>query len=351
MHTFRSADLDETRRAIGESFYTTRIDPLGEPGVFESRIDTAQVGSLTVGDLVLGADLRMRFGELGHYHVNVLLGGTLAWRQRGRAEAVATPQRGCVLDPESVTRIDHWSRDCRLLALKIEPDALHRQLELLLDRSLRGPVDFVPDIDVSRGAGRSWARLMSWAVEEARDTEGLPGHAVMAAPLQEALLNGLLLAADHPYREELAAPAPPLRPAPVKRVLDLIHAHPEHAHTAASLAAVAQVGVRRLQEGFREHLGTTPTAYLRGIRLDRVRADLARAARDGAAGTTVADVAFRWGFGHLGRFAAAYRARFGESPSHTLRHPGSSRDDVRPGSPRKADEGRAERIVPFRRAL
>ncbi len=346
MHTFRSADLDETRQAIGERFYPTRIEPLGDPGGFESRMDTARLGSLTVGDLALGADLRMRFGELGHYHVNVLLGGTLAWRQRGRAEAVATPQRGCVLDPVSVTRIDRWSRDCRLLALKIEPDVLHRQLELLLDRPLRGSVDFAPEIDVTRGAGRSWARLLSWTVDQARDADALAAHPMMAAPLQETLLNGLLLASDHPYREELAAPAPPLRPAPVKRVLDLLHAHPEHPHTAASLAAVAQVGVRRLQEGFRDHVGTTPTAYLRGIRLDRARADLVGAAAGGAAGVTVADVAFRWGFGHLGRFAAAYRARFGESPSYTLRH----RAD-RPPSPRKADEDRAERIAPLRAAL
>jgi transcriptional regulator GlxA family with amidase domain len=27
----------------------------------------------------------------------------------------------------------------------------------------------------------------------------------------------------------------------------------------------------------------------------------------------------RWGFGSLGRFAGTYRARFGESPSATLR--------------------------------
>jgi transcriptional regulator GlxA family with amidase domain len=30
-------------------------------------------------------------------------------------------------------------------------------------------------------------------------------------------------------------------------------------------------------------------------------------------------VAARWGFGHPGRFAGAYRARYGRSPSETLR--------------------------------
>ncbi|MFP5477787.1 MAG: helix-turn-helix domain-containing protein, partial [Gammaproteobacteria bacterium] len=35
--------------------------------------------------------------------------------------------------------------------------------------------------------------------------------------------------------------------------------------------------------------------------------------------THVAGVALRWGFGHLGRFSADYRARFGEYPSETVR--------------------------------
>jgi transcriptional regulator GlxA family with amidase domain len=55
---------------------------------------------------------------------------------------------------------------------------------------------------------------------------------------------------------------------------------------------------------------------LREIRLARVR-DALRAAdphRD-----TVAEAAHRCGFGHLGRFAAAYRAKYGEPPSTTLR--------------------------------
>jgi AraC-like DNA-binding protein len=37
----------------------------------------------------------------------------------------------------------------------------------------------------------------------------------------------------------------------------------------------------------------------------------------------VGEVAYRWGFTHLDRFAGAYAKRFGETPSATLRY-GSS---------------------------
>jgi transcriptional regulator GlxA family with amidase domain len=74
--------------------------------------------------------------------------------------------------------------------------------------------------------------------------------------------------------------------------------------------------VRSLQEGFRQHVGVSPMAYLRRVRLEHAHAELSEP-RDGQ--RSVAAVAHRWGFGHLGRFAAAYRERYGVSPSDTLR--------------------------------
>ncbi|QKS21311.1 AraC family transcriptional regulator [Curtobacterium sp. Csp1] len=65
----------------------------------------------------------------------------------------------------------------------------------------------------------------------------------------------------------------------------------------------------------RARVGTAPNAMLRGVRMDRVREELLR----GAPGQlTVAEVAVRWGFAHLGRFSAAYHQRFGEYPRDTL---------------------------------
>lgn len=107
----------------------------------------------------------------------------------------------------------------------------------------------------------------------------------------------------------------PARPRIVKRALDEMHGDPSRPWTASDMAEVAGVSIRRLQEGFREYVGASPRECLNDIRLARVREELLR----GADGFTVADVAMRWGLMHTGRFAAAYRRKYGESPSETLR--------------------------------
>jgi AraC-like DNA-binding protein len=73
----------------------------------------------------------------------------------------------------------------------------------------------------------------------------------------------------------------------------------------------------RLQQGFQRALGMSPTQYLRQVRLREAHRELAAA---DPAGTTVAELAARWGFAHQGRFAAQYRRRYGVSPADTLRH-------------------------------
>jgi transcriptional regulator GlxA family with amidase domain len=94
----------------------------------------------------------------------------------------------------------------------------------------------------------------------------------------------------------------------------------EHAHediSAADIAAAACVTIRAVQLAFRRHLGTTPMAYLRNIRLERARRELLDT---DPTRTTVTAIAARWGFASPSRFTAHYRAAYGIPPSHTLRH-------------------------------
>ncbi|MFB9389135.1 AraC family transcriptional regulator [Streptomyces coeruleoprunus] len=314
--TFRTGDVDEARREIAARFYANFMDVIEARGrPFAARFETVGLGSVVVGDMRCGADVRMRFAELGAYHVNVPLSGRLELRQ-GTAAVTATAERGVVLDPAGQVVVDRWAGDCRVLAVKVDPAALRRRLEELLGRAPRGPLVLGRDLDVARGHGRDWARLVRRVAREAADPQGLAQHPLVARPLEDALLTGLLLTTGHRYRDELTRPARPLRPAPVKRVMDAVRERPEHPFTVTELAALARVSPRRLQESFRAHVGMTPMEYVRDVRLARTRAELCAA--EPGAGVTVSEVAWRWGFTHLGRFAARYRERFGETPSQTL---------------------------------
>jgi transcriptional regulator GlxA family with amidase domain len=106
-------------------------------------------------------------------------------------------------------------------------------------------------------------------------------------------------------------------PAVVRRASAFMDANPERPLTVAEVAAAAGVGARGLQVAFRRHVGSTPMEYLRRVRLERVHREL-RAAGPGD-GVTVRETARRWGFANPGRFAAEYRAVYGQPPSRTLR--------------------------------
>jgi len=102
----------------------------------------------------------------------------------------------------------------------------------------------------------------------------------------------------------------------LRRALEYVHAHARDPIGTPEIAAAADLSPRGLQQSLRRHLDQTPGELLRGVRLDGARGDLLRGDRDE---TSVADIARAWGFGHLGRFSATYRARFGELPSESLR--------------------------------
>ena len=171
--------------------------------------------------------------------------------------------------------------------------------------------------------GHSWLRLLGLFTDALRRRDPTILQPIVAEPLCHALLTGLLLVSDHPYADSLRKPAATCRPRHVKLALDAMHEHPEQPHTSGSLARLAGVSVRNLQEGFRRNVGVPPMTYLRQLRLARAHDDL----HVGRV-TTVAEAAQKWGFAHLGRFAATYRAKYGALPSADRSVP-----PVEPGEP------------------
>ncbi|WP_025915932.1 helix-turn-helix domain-containing protein [Herminiimonas sp. CN] len=93
--------------------------------------------------------------------------------------------------------------------------------------------------------------------------------------------------------------------------------HHDDPVTVADLCTALNISRRTLQYSFESVLDINPVAYLRAIRLNRVRRELKAGA--GGSRMTVADIAAHWGFWHLSRFAGNYKQMFDELPSETLR--------------------------------
>jgi AraC-like DNA-binding protein len=99
------------------------------------------------------------------------------------------------------------------------------------------------------------------------------------------------------------------------RFHQVVDEHPEQPLYIPEICTAIGVSQRTLRMCCDEHLGMAPKRYLLR-RMHLVRRALHEAAADTA---SVTDVATRYGFWHLGRFAVEYCSVFGESPSATLR--------------------------------
>lgn len=107
-----------------------------------------------------------------------------------------------------------------------------------------------------------------------------------------------------------------LMPVDLRRAIAYIE---EHADADISVWDIAR-GIGLTPGGvvylFRRHLGVTPMAYLRRVRLDRAHHELVATDRSRA---TVCRIAARWGFRSGASFATYYRSCYDQSPYATIR--------------------------------
>ncbi len=218
--------------------------------------------------------------------------------------------------PDTPMRMD-WSTHSPHLVIRIDRDGLDRHLARLLGRPLDQLLVFDLALDMSPDSASRWNSAIQLLHTELFHDSSLLHQGLGTAPLEEFVMSALLFAHHSNYSASLARPEHTPGRRAIRLARDYIEMHLSEPISVGDVADAVQVSVRSLEDGFRTELRTTPSAYLRDRRLERVRNDLAETGPND--GRTVSDVAFRWGFNHLGRFAGYYRARFGESPSQTLR--------------------------------
>jgi AraC-like DNA-binding protein len=96
----------------------------------------------------------------------------------------------------------------------------------------------------------------------------------------------------------------------VRRALAFIDENLQKPITAGDVAKACGMCIRSLQTSFKREFGYTPSNYILFARLDMVRAEICNLEQP----PYVSEVAYKWGFRHMGDFSARYKARFGLTP-------------------------------------
>ena len=147
-------------------------------------------------------------------------------------------------------------------------------------------------------------------IRQIGDHLGTPAATLTGPLLMDLLLNQILTSWPRGKAEPLDGPS-----RAADKAVDFIEAHLAEPMTIGSVAAAAGVGLRTLQSAFRARTGRTPLGYILDRRLENAHLDLL--ANEGR--LPVSQIAYRWGFLHMGEFARRYRERYGEPPSRTGR--------------------------------
>lgn len=306
-----SSDVDEVRAKVAGELSEHRLKPRApalNARLFGAKSDGIQVYRLEYGaavsvDASLGSDsILVQYGLQGRIDARCPLG---QWQ-------VAAGQ-ALIFPPGMPVQLE-WEEHAAQLLVKISLERLKRVHE-----SLAGAMPLLP---------LRWHQTMAYDIRSAPGWDTLLGYfcAQLCGPqgrqsmlsikvAEDALMGHLLCSRSLSLFDGAMAPPRNIAPRHVRRARQFMEDRIQDAISLNDIAAYAGVSVRGLSRAYQEQYGTSPMAALRTLRLEKIRQDLS----DPGEESSVADTALRWGYAHLGRFAAAYRERFGEAPHETLR--------------------------------
>ncbi|MDQ0314760.1 AraC family transcriptional regulator [Amorphus orientalis] len=303
------------KRHVARFFRTHDI--VTAPDLPGFRHSHAMVGALSLNHLTYGAQTIIGIPPLrDFYMLQWTLAGTATYRHDDREIRVSAGSLYVVNPDRRYEKV--WDADCTQFIVRIDRETVD---EVAARSYGRAGTDQAEPIAFATGAvGHSkrttglFSFLQSIAADARTDGNGWAHHrlAHRVAPLLAELL---LISVDHSAEGDVGARGPS-RPRALGAAEDFIKVHARDTIRLQEIADAAGVRPRTLHKIFREHLGVSPIAYLRQVRLDLARRDLRAAA---ASGQSVTEVATGCGFDHLSKFARFYKERFGESPSDTVR--------------------------------
>jgi AraC-like DNA-binding protein len=285
-------------------------------GPLQAEVRSVMCGALTVLKLRYGAEVSVAPGQFSDFFL-------LQIPVAGEAE-ICTADTSIQLSPAQAALIPpdlplllNWDSHCTQLIVKIPASLLHG-LHCDGRESSQLSKAIVP-IDLRSHTGRAVVELVSYLAHSAAAYGAAPVPSRLAASAQTLFAEQMveILSADAGWATDQA---PCLGTGKresrlLNAALALIERRLRENIRLDDLCRELGVSRHTLCDEFKNGMAMSPMAYIKECRFAEARRELLHASPD----VTVTDIAYRWGFSNLGRFASLYRERYGEPPRMTRR--------------------------------
>ena len=243
----------------------------------------------------------IHLGSIGGLHVT-----------RDSHHVVTAPSVAAVINPGDAHLAVPDPDGAAIVSLSLSRSLIDQELAALLNRPVEGTVRFDLALDLDTPAATGLRRTLEALLANLELDDQVLRHPAVQLGQVRNIATCLLLSHPHSYSDALRTGQSPERPRTLRRALDFIEANLQEPLTPGDIAAAVDCQARTLFLAFQDHLDESPMNYVKRRRLECAYDDLLHT------DDPVTDVALRWGFLHLGRFAGGYRQRFGELPSATM---------------------------------
>jgi len=305
----RTRDLDQAIEAVAKVYCPHTVEVAGSGRNIDASLEVSYRTFQPLVELSYSVPVKIDAGDFPRlFLVMQCARGSAGTRQQSRE---AEWRDGETMPFSAGFDTQLWfDRSFAQKSIRLDADKLETLCARWLGHPLAQPLRFAlqpfsPDLE------RIWRNTLTYLWS----TEPLPLSDAAKAALDEFVLTLVLHQHPHNHSEELAKSTPAPAPGLVRRAERYMIDNAAEPITVSDVAAHLGTSLRSLQAGFRQWRATTPNAFLRQVRLQRVRDELLHPRAD----SSVTTAALRYGFPHLGRFSAYYQSAFGETPSETIR--------------------------------
>lgn len=268
---------------------------------------------MAIGKISYGANVLINTSNLGAYSISLPIQGKQTLSVNG-GKYISDPNKGLILSNSELQDLA-IAKDCKKYQVVIPEQSMKLVLESILRQPVNIPIVFNPEMNfkIDNALGMWWQNIFNLLLCSSQ-YKGGQGLQLWSEDFENFLIKMLLLSQENNYSTLLNTLCNRQEPEYLSRVRNYIKQYAHNEIRAEDLERLAGVSKSKLYTEFKKYYGISPLSFLRRYRLQQIYKILNTPTNPNI---SISNLAFDWGFKHLGRFSKEYCDEFGENPSET----------------------------------